>query len=123
MQPTRRQFAATLPAALVALSGCLGDLFEPAPPDVIVFNDTTSPVESEVVVEPVDGGDALVDDAPAIDAMGAVEYPDVLPSEGRFRFSVGVEDGRSGAETLAVESESGSLQAVVGDAEIEFRTR
>jgi len=123
MQSTRRQFAATLPAALAALGGCLDGLFEPAPPDVVVFNDTTSPIGSDVVVEPVDGGDALVDDAPVIDAMGAVEYPNVLPSEGRFRFGVDVGDGRTGAETFVVESESGSLQAIVDESEVEFRKR
>lgn len=124
MSWTRREFAAgALAAGVAPASGCLGGLLDATPPDVVVFNDTETAIESEVVVAPADGGDPVVDDAPEVDSMAAVEYPDALPTEGRFRFAVDVDGGRSGAETLVVESEAGSLQAVVGDAEIEFRKR
>lgn len=125
---TRRQFIAGVTVITVTLAGCTnGQSTEPeAPPDVVVFNNTATEITVTVTVSSESESEteeSFVSQTVTIAARDAAEYEDALPSSGTFSISVNVHEGPSSNATHSLSSESVSLQAVVEDDTIEFRTR
>lgn len=120
---TRRRFVTGV-VLTTTVAGCSGRRVTDsrAPPDVVVFNNTSTDKTASVTIGPKDG-DPFVSEQVSIKARGAAEYEDVLPPTGAFSLSVDVQDGPAGHGTRTLSSESESFQAIIESETVRFRVR
>lgn len=124
---TRRKIITVTGTGIVAglLPGCSSEQSQEQriPPDIVVFNDTSSETTASVTVASNGGEDTLISETVTITARQAAEYPDVLSSTGTFTLSIDVRDGPTASATRRVTTDAESFQAIIGTASIQFRIR
>lgn len=115
-RPSRRRVLSAGVVAVASLAGC--NVLSDEPPDVVVFNRTETAQTATVRLTDA-AGEALVSADPTIQAKGAFERDDVLPSSGQVTLSVSVRRGPSGRQTFAV-GDAESVQARIDADALQF---
>jgi len=89
-------------------------------PDLVVFNKQNTGITASIEVSNRSTEETVLSDSAEINSGSAAEFPDALPSSGKFTMTVETTDGLASTHEWSISSENQSMQVRVRSNSIEF---